>query len=138
MKKLTILLIDDDEIERLKFNRVCQKNNFNHTVLEAMNGEEALRILENEDDSPDLVLLDLNMPKMNGIEFLRKLKSNDNVKFLPIIIISSSNNFNDVKECYSVGISGYIIKPLHYEDYANSIVSLINYWSINELPTSII
>lgn len=138
MRKLTILLIDDDEIERLKFNRVCQKNNFNHTILEAANGEEALNTLKKVDDFPDLILLDLNMPKMNGIEFLNKLKSNDKIKFLPIIVMSSSNSFSDVRECYSIGISGYIIKPLHYEDYANRVVSLVNYWSVNELPTSII
>jgi DNA-binding NarL/FixJ family response regulator len=138
MRKLAILLIDDDQIERLKFKRVCQKNNFNHVILEAKNGEEAIDLLSNEDHSPDLILLDLNMPKMNGIEFLTKLKSMDRVAFIPIVIISSSNNFNDVKECYKIGIAGYIIKPLHYEDYSNRIVSLLSYWKMNELPTSLI
>lgn len=138
MRKLNILLIEDDEIERMKFKRVCNKNNFNLSIIEAKNGEEALESLNNENNLPDFILLDLNMPKMNGIEFLKVLKSKDKIKFIPIIIISSSNNHNDVKECYRIGIAGYILKPLHYKEYSERIVSLINYWKFNELPTSLI
>ena len=138
MGKLNILLIEDDEIERMKFKRVCEKNNLNLSVFEAKNGEIALEFLKNDNNLPDFILLDLNMPKMNGIEFLRILKSKDRIKFIPIIIISSSNNHNDVKECYRVGIAGYILKPLHYKEYSERIVSLVNYWRFNELPTNLI
>jgi len=132
LKKLTILLIEDDEIERMKFKRVCSKNNFEHTIVEASNGEIALSIL-NGDKLPDFILLDLNMPKMDGIEFLKNLKSNPALKFIPIIVLSTSNNYNDVKHCYEIGASGYIIKPLHFEDYKQKIISLIKYWESNEL-----
>ena len=138
MKRMSLLLIDDDEIERMKFKRVCQKNNFTHTIIEAKNGEYALELLKNNEPSPDLIILDLNMPKMNGIEFLNILKSDDELKFIPIIIMSSSENYLDVKECYKIGIAGYIIKPLHFVDYSNRIVILLNYWNINELPTNIV
>lgn len=133
MKKLNVLLIEDDEIERLKFKRVCDKNNFNLSITEANNGEKALEYLNNDTSLPDFILLDLNMPKMNGIEFLKLLKSKEKIKYIPIIILSSSNNHNDVKECYDIGIAGYVIKPLHYEDYSDRISSLINYWKNNEL-----
>jgi CheY-like chemotaxis protein len=126
-------LIDDDEIERMKFKRVCQKNNYPHAILEASNGEIALEILKNEGSLPNLILLDLNMPKMNGIEFLGSLKSNKALKYIPIIVMSSSDNDKDVKQCYQLGIAGYIIKPLHFKEYSNRIVSLLSYWEINEL-----
>ena len=138
MKKLTLLLIEDDEIERLKFKRVCDKNNFNLSVLEAKNGEQALNILQEANNLPDVILLDLNMPKMNGIEFLNILKSDSNIKFIPIVIVSSSNNFKDIKCFYEIGVAGYLIKPLHYKEYTDRIVSFLNYWSVNELPTSFI
>ncbi|MFY0604031.1 MAG: response regulator [Flavobacteriaceae bacterium] len=132
MKKLTILLIEDDEIERMKFKRVCAKNNFEHTIVEASNGEVALKALSS-DKLPDFILLDLNMPKMDGIEFLKKLKTTPTLKFIPIMVLSTSNNYNDVKRCYEIGASGYIIKPLHFEDYKEKIISLIKYWEHNEL-----
>lgn len=134
MKKLTILLIEDDEIERMKFKRVCSKNGFCHNVMEASNGEVALKLLGG-DQLPDLILLDLNMPKMDGIEFLKKLKSTEALKFIPIIVLSTSNNYNDVKKCYEIGASGYMIKPLHFEEYKQKIISLIHYWESNELIT---
>lgn len=132
MKKLTLLLIEDDEIERMKFKRVCVKNNFKHAVIEASNGEDALTFL-NSDKLPDLILLDLNMPKMDGIEFLKKLKSTPALQFIPIIVLSTSNNYHDIKECYEIGTSGYMIKPLHFEEYQQKIISLLKYWESNEL-----
>lgn len=132
MKSLNYLLIEDDEIERLKFVRVLKKNNYPYKLTEAKNGEEALDILEKQ-DAPDIILLDLNMPKMNGLEFLRILKSNPKLKYVPIIILSTSNNHRDLKQCYEEGIAGYIVKPLKYEDYVSKIKALVEYWSKNEL-----
>ncbi len=109
------------------------KNKYPHTILEAKNGELALDVLKNKEALPDIIILDLNMPKMNGIEFLNVLKSDDELKYIPIVIMSSSDNYLDVKDCYKIGIAGYIIKPLHFTDYSNRIVSLLNYWSNNEL-----
>lgn len=135
MKSLNYLLIEDDEIERLKFVRVLNKNNFPYKLTEAKNGEEALKVLE-EQDAPDIILLDLNMPKMNGLEFLRILKKNPKLKYVPIIILSTSNNHRDLRQCYEEGIAGYIVKPLKYEDYVSKIKALVEYWSKNELITS--
>ncbi|TPN86881.1 response regulator [Aquimarina algicola] len=126
------LLIEDDEIERLKFARVLQKNNYSHKLIEAENGEDALQILENNELIPDIIFLDLNMPKMNGLEFLKILKSNPSLKYTPVVILSTSDNHSDLKESYETGIAGYIVKPLKYEDYAHKIKCLIEYWSVNE------
>ena len=128
---MKILLIEDDEIERMKFSKVASKLG-NHIIIEAENGEKALSILD-QIESPNLIILDLNMPKINGIEFLKILKTNAQLQYIPILVMSTSNNHNDIKKCYEIGVSGYIIKPLHYQDYKQKITSLIAYWMNNEL-----
>jgi len=133
---LTLLLIEDDEIERLKFARVLQKNQYDHNLLEAENGEKALTILNTNQVAPNLILLDLNMPKMNGLEFLQILKSNPALKYTPVVILSTSNNHSDLKKCYEIGIAGYIVKPLKYDEYVHKIKSLLEYWKNNELVKS--
>ena len=133
MKTLKILLIEDDMIEVMKLNRVISSLNLSHKIVEAINGEEALKILEQKDNLPDIILLDLNMPKINGIEFLSILKNDDLLKYIPTIILTTSNNDKDLLECYKIGIAGYVLKPLKYEDYVSKIEILLAYWSINEL-----
>lgn len=132
-KSLNILLIEDDVIEVMKFYRVLKKLEFNHQIIEATNGEEALDILNKKELVPDIIVLDLNMPKLNGIEFLNILKADEALKFIPAIILTTSNNHKDVLECYKIGIAGYILKPLKYEEYVDRITKLLTYWSINEL-----
>lgn len=132
-KSLNILLIEDDAIEVMKFNRVLKKLESNHKVVEANNGEEALEILKNKEIIPDIILLDLNMPKLNGIEFLTILKNDDVLKYIPSIILSTSSNHKDMLECYKIGIAGYLIKPLKYDEYAERIKRTLDYWSTNEL-----
>lgn len=133
MKNLHILFIDDDEIERLKFNRICKQSDYSTTISEAENGEEALKKLE--ESIPQIIVLDLNMPKMNGIEFLQALRGNSRLKYVPIIVLSSSDNQYDIKKCFEIGVSGYLLKPLRYEDYKENITKLLAYWSINNLLT---
>jgi len=129
--RLTILLVEDDEIENLKFERAFKKLGYNHKVINARNGEEALSLCEFE--HPNLILLDLNMPKMNGLEFLSLLKSDENLKHIPAMILTTSNNHNDINNAYKIGVAGYVIKPLRYEAYVTQIKLIIDYWSINEL-----
>ncbi|WP_445382587.1 response regulator [Robiginitalea sp. IMCC43444] len=129
---MNLLLIEDDAIETMKFQRVLTKLQIPHELREAKNGEEALDLLENE-PLPDLILLDLNMPRMNGIEFLKRLKEHEQIKFLPTIILTTSENREDLLECYKIGIAGYVIKPLKFEDYEARIKTVLEYWGINEL-----
>lgn len=133
--KLNILLIEDDTIEVMKFKRALAKLKMNHKLQNAQNGEEALKILEQKDSLPDIILLDLNMPKVNGIEFLTLLKNDEVLKYIPTVILSTSNNKKDLLECYKIGIAGYVLKPLKYEEYVSKIEKLLAYWSINQLIT---
>ncbi len=132
-KNLKVLLIEDDMIEVMKVNRVVSSLKLDHEIVEVNNGEEALQILEEKSRLPDIILLDLNMPKMNGIEFLSILKQDDQLRHIPTIILTTSNNKNDLLECYKIGIAGYMLKPLKYEDYFSQIEKLLAYWSVNEL-----
>ncbi len=133
MKSLNILLVEDDMIELMKFNRVVGGLDVKHNIIEANNGEEALNKLEDKANLPDVIFLDLNMPKVNGIEFLKILKNDDVLKYIPAVILTTSSNERDLVECYKIGIAGYIMKPLKYEDYVTKIESLLLYWGINEL-----
>lgn len=133
MRKLNILFIEDDVIEVMKFNRVLQTLQMNHKITEAENGEEAQRMLRENNYVPDIIILDLNMPKISGIEFLMMLKNDAVLKYIPTIILTTSNNHRDVKECYEIGIAGYILKPLKYEDYLASIKKVLDYWMNNVL-----
>ena len=133
MKTLNILLIEDDMIEVMKLNRTISSLNLNHKIIVANNGEDALKILQQKDTLPDIILLDLNMPKINGIEFLSILKNDDTLKYIPTIILTTSNNQKDLLECYKIGVAGYVLKPLKYEHYVAKLEKLLAYWSINEL-----
>ena len=132
---LKILLIEDDAIEVMKFNRAVSKLNLSHKIVNAGNGEEALEILEQKDRLPNIILLDLNMPKISGIEFLSIIKNNSDLRHIPTVVLSTSNNQKDLLECYKIGIAGYVLKPLKYEEYVSKIDKLLGYWSINQLIT---
>lgn len=130
---LKVLLIEDDEIEVMKFNRVLSTLGLNHKITKAYNGEEALEILKNKNDIPDIIILDLNMPKINGIEFLKILKNDKYLRYIPAIILTTSNNHREILDCYKTGIAGYVLKPLKYEDYVIRVENILKYWSTNEL-----
>jgi DNA-binding NarL/FixJ family response regulator len=129
-KKIKILLIEDDRIEITKFKRAISSEFSHYIVSLAGNGREALTILENS--FPDIILLDLNMPDTNGIEFLKKIKDITKVKHIPIIVLTTSNNSKDIEECYKLGIAGYVLKSLKYDDYVVKINKILSYWSVNE------
>jgi len=130
---MNVLLIEDDNIEIMKLQRTVAKLSLHHKITEAKNGEQALDILKSANSLPDIILLDLNMPRMSGIEFLRILKDDDKLKYLPTIILTTSENRVDLLECYKIGIAGYIIKPLKYKDYQDKLGKVLAYWNVNEL-----
>ena len=129
---MKVLFIEDDMIESMKLQRAIEKFQLKHTIVEAKNGEEALEVLKSG-DLPDIILLDLNMPRMSGIEFLSIVKADERLKYLPTIILTTSENRADLLECFKIGIAGYIIKPLKYEDYEIKIKKVFDYWEISEL-----
>ncbi|APZ47489.1 response regulator [Polaribacter reichenbachii] len=128
--KLKILLVEDNQIEVIKLKRSISKELQNYVLTIAGNGFEALECVDV--DVPDMILLDLNMPDMNGIEFLTIIKQKENLRHIPVIILTTSSNNDDISECYALGIAGYILKPLKFEDYELKIKTIMNYWNFNE------
>jgi len=133
MNNLNILLIEDDQIEILKFERILSTISKNHKQHNETNGAAALQYLKTTKNFPDLILLDLNMPKMNGLEFLKILKSDNDFHYIPVVVLTTSNNKEDIKEAYRIGIAGYVMKPLKYQAYTSQLKTIIEYWSINQL-----
>ncbi len=118
MRKPNILLIEDDELDTISVERSLKKLEIKYDLHTAYNGLEALQMLRKTENPlvPDVILLDINMPKMNGIEFLRILRTDENLKDLKVFIMTTSSESSDRETAESLGISGYIIKPLNYTD----------------------
>lgn len=118
MKKHTILLIEDDELDIISVERSLKKMGDEYILYTAYNGIEALHMLRNPENTlvPDVILLDLNMPKMNGLEFLRVIRADENLNNIKVFVMTTSSEISDRDETEGLGISGYIIKPLNYTD----------------------
>jgi response regulator RpfG family c-di-GMP phosphodiesterase len=129
-EKLKILLIEDKEIEIIKLNRAISKEFSDYQISVSKNGSEALSILKNS--SMDIILIDLNISDTNVINFLLSLKNNPKLRHIPIIILTASSNYKDIKAYYKLGIAGYLLKPLKYQHYEIKINTILKYWSLNE------
>ncbi|MES2575341.1 MAG: response regulator [Bacteroidota bacterium] len=118
MKKPTILLVEDDELDIISVERSLKKIESEYVLHTAYNGIEALKLLRDEELGliPDVILLDINMPRMNGIEFLKVIREDENFSNLKVFIMTTSSEVHDRFEAEQLGISGYIIKPLNYTD----------------------
>jgi len=117
----------------MKMDSTISTLKMKHNITEARTVDEAFKFLAGKEDLPDIILLDLNLPEINGIEFLTTLKSSDDLKHIPTVVLTTSDNQKDLEECYKIGISGYILKPLKYSDYVDKIEIILPYWGINEL-----
>lgn len=140
-KKIHILLVEDDEVDVMNVRRAFKKNNIVNPIYIAGNGLEALAILRGEakiepvmPQSRRLVLLDLNMPRMNGIEFLRKLRMDEKLRSLPVIVLTTSNEDKDKVEAYNLNVAGYILKPVTFSNFVEVMSTLNKYWMLNEIP----
>jgi CheY-like chemotaxis protein len=118
MKTNRILLIEDDELDVISVQRTLKKLDAAYSLYTAYNGKEALTLLNDAGNpvEPDVILLDLNMPKMNGIEFLKIIRKDERFKDTKVFIITTSSETNDRAITDGLGISGFIIKPLSYTD----------------------
>ena len=127
-----LLLIEDDLIEKMKFERVLNNLGYQVDVVTKANGQAGLDYLQSG-QRPQLILLDLNMPEMNGIEFLSYMYNSEALRHIPIVILTTSANTQDLKKCYALGIAGYLLKPLKYEDYEQTIKKMMDYWMVNQI-----
>lgn len=140
-KTLNVLLVEDDEVDVMNVKRAFQRKNIKNPLYVASNGIEALKILRGESsDSPiipqqrRIILLDLNMPKMGGLEFLQELRADSKLKPIPVIILTTSNEDKDRIEAYNLNVAGYILKPVTFLSFAEVMVALNKYWALCEMP----
>ena len=133
-------MIEDDEIDIMNIRRAFKKNNVTNPLHVTNNGIEALEYLkdlvENSPSKmPKIILLDLNMPKMGGIEFLRKLRQNENLKTISVFVMTTSSEDKDKVEAFNLNVAGYILKPLSMDQFMDVVSTLNSYWKLCEFPS---
>ncbi|MFO7169264.1 MAG: response regulator [Chloroflexota bacterium] len=138
-KLLHILLVDDDEVDVMNVRRAFKKNNIVNPLYVAGDGLEALAMLRGEGPQTipskrRLVLLDLNMPRMNGLEFLRALRDDPELRVITVVVLTTSDDDRDKIEAYNLNVAGYILKPVTFPAFVEAMATLNKYWAINELP----
>ena len=130
-----ILLIEDDNVDVMIVQRAFKDLKITNQLVNMTNGEEALEFLKTEGDKrPCVILLDLNMPKMNGIEFLKIIKSDDVLKRIPVVVLTVSKEQQDKVKSFRLGVAGYVVKPVDYENFVEAIGTINMYWNFSEIP----
>jgi CheY-like chemotaxis protein len=133
---LNILLVEDDEVDVMNVKRAFQKNHITNPLYVAGNGLEALEMLRTGGIPRDrrIVLLDLNMPKMNGIEFLRELRADPQLARTPVVVLTTSNAEQDKVSAYNLNVAGYLLKPVTFINFCDVMAALNKYWALVEMP----
>ena len=131
-----ILLVEDDKVDALTVERALDDINVPNKLIHFRNGEEALEYLESTDPKklPGIILLDLNMPKMNGIEFLREIKDREVLRRIPVIVLTTSAEEQDKIESFRLSVAGYMVKPVNYDRFIDMMKTINSYWNYSQLP----
>ncbi len=131
----SLLLIEDDDVDVISVKRAFRELAIPNPLVSKHNGEEALEYLNNPDSElPGIILLDLNMPRMNGLEFLKQLKSDSQLKMIPVIVLTTSANQNDIVKAFEFHAAGYMVKPIDFLEFKKIVMHIYNYWNISQLP----
>jgi CheY-like chemotaxis protein len=135
-RMLNILLVEDDDVDVMNVRRAFEKNRILNPLYVAADGVAALEMLRSgEVPAPRrMVLLDLNMPRMNGIEFLRALRADPQLHMLPVVVLTTSNDERDRVEAYNLNVAGYLLKPVTFVNFVELMAALNKYWSLVEMP----
>jgi two-component system response regulator len=131
MSKGTILLVEDNPDDIALTARALKQNNISNDLCVAADGEEALRYLLPEDESgapPVLILLDLNLPKLSGLDVLRRIRADDRTRYVPVVVLTTSSEERDIVESYQLGANSYVRKPVVFESFLDAIKLLGLYW----------
>jgi len=130
LETLPILLVEDNPRDAELTLRAFRKNNLGNNVLVAHDGVEALEIVFSRTgaDRPRVILLDLKLPKLDGLEVLRRLKSDDRTRAIPVVVVTSSNQDPDIKTAYDLGANSYVVKPVDFEAFMKTMSDLGFYW----------
>jgi CheY-like chemotaxis protein len=135
-KSLHILLVEDDEVDVMNVRRAFQKNHIANPLYVAANGLEGLEMLRNGavPEGRRLVLLDLNLPKMNGIEFLRAVRADPELRSISVVVLTTSANERDKIDAYNLNVAGYLLKPVTFLSFVEVMATLNKYWTLVEMP----
>ena len=139
---IEVLLVDDDELDAELTIRALRKEGLANRIYWAKDGQEGLDFVyrqgsfkDRDGANPKLILLDIKMPKVDGIEVLRRLKSDSATRLIPIVIMTSSDRDRDVVESYRLGVNAYVVKPIDFENLSKAITHLGFFWmAVNRLP----
>lgn len=132
-----IMLVEDDSVDAMTVKRALKELKVNNPLVIQTNGEEALNYLRTDDNrKPCVILLDLNMPKMNGIEFLKIAKDNAVFRQIPVVVLTTSQDEQDKVESFQLSVAGYIVKPADYKKFVDAMKTVDLYWTLSELPNS--
>jgi CheY-like chemotaxis protein len=130
-----IFLIEDDQVDTMVVRRALKELHVANRLEHVENGEEALAYLRDPArERPCLILLDLNMPIMNGIEFLQAAKADSELKCMPVVVLTTSDEQKDKVESFELGVAGYMRKPVDYQQFVEIIRTIDAYWTISESP----
>jgi len=130
-----ILLVEDDKVDAMTVKRALKEINITNRLDIVNDGEEALAFLRDpKNNNPGIILLDLNMPRMNGIEFLRITKKDETLKKIPVVVITTSKEDQDKIDSFNLGVAGYMIKLVDYQKFVEVIKVIDLYWTLSELP----
>lgn len=140
-KGISILMVEDDENDIIMTKRAFERYNLRNVLYVARDGEEALDFIYHRGDyqdspAPGLILLDIKLPKMDGLEVLRRLKSDPDKRHIPVVILTASRREKDKIESYKLGVNSYIVKPLDFSKFIEAVSTINLYWSLNQLPES--
>ncbi len=130
-----VLLVEDDSVDAMTVKRAFKDLKVMNPLAHRTNGEEALEYLRDKsNEKPCVILLDLNMPKMNGNEFLKVVKADDVLKKIPVVVLTTSKEECDIMESFKLSVGGYIVKPVNYTKFVEAIRTIDLYWTLSELP----
>ena len=135
-KSLNILLVEDDQVDVMNVTRAFERNKIANPLFVAGDGIEALALLRSGKIPRDrrLILLDLNMPRMNGIEFLRTLRADEELHLTPVVVLTTSDDERDKIHAYDLNVAGYLLKPVTFVNFVEAMAALNKYWTLVELP----
>ena len=135
-KTLNILLVEDDQVDVMNVRRAFQKNRITNPLYVAGDGIEALSMLRSAKVPPArrIILLDLNMPRMNGIEFLRELRNDPALSVTPVVVLTTSNDERDKIDAFNLNVAGYLVKPVTFINFVEVMAALNKYWTLVEFP----
>jgi CheY-like chemotaxis protein len=131
----SILLVEDDVVDVMSVKRALRELNSINTLSVAGNGEEALVHLRNQGNPlPGIILLDINMPRMNGLDLLKILKADERLRRIPVVVLTTSKEEKDRMESFKLGVAGYMIKPVEYPGFVEVVRIIQRYWDLSEMP----